>query len=527
MLRKAVTGLRRATRVNSQQRKVSRPRPVQAPTRGWNARDSIADMKPGDAVVLDNWFPTASDVQLRKGSAAHVTGLTGQVESLAGYKPESGTEKLFAFANNSIYDVSTAGAVGSAAVSSLSSNRWRTETVVTSGGSFLLCVNGADNLQRYDGTNWLAITGASSPAITGVGTDDLINLNVFKERVFYIEGGTLSAWYTAAGEITGALTELPLQAVFKEGGSLVSMGSWSLDGGNGIDDYAVFITTEGEVAVYQGTNPGSSTTWALVGVYKIGKPIGLDCMQKLGGDLLIITSDGVLPVSKALVRGRSDDSIAMTDRIQGAMAESVGLYRAEFGWQLTHFPEGNMLLLNVPDTTGQKQYVMNTYTRAWARFTGWNAICFAEFNGGLYFGGSTVVDKAWTGPSDKGMAVCCTLVEAFNYLGDRSYLKELKMMRPTFSWDFAPDLLLVGANVDYNIKTPTSRITQSESSGDVWDTGVWDTSIWGGSSAIKNNWYSAQGLGYAVATHIVVENTVAEKFAYLANVYLYERGAVL
>jgi hypothetical protein len=38
-----------------------------APIGGWNARDSLAEMQPLDAVQMNNFFPTPTDVTLRKG----------------------------------------------------------------------------------------------------------------------------------------------------------------------------------------------------------------------------------------------------------------------------------------------------------------------------------------------------------------------------------------------------------------------------------------------------------------------------
>jgi hypothetical protein len=35
---------------------------VAAPIGGWNARDSVAEMNPMDAVVMQNLFPTPSEV---------------------------------------------------------------------------------------------------------------------------------------------------------------------------------------------------------------------------------------------------------------------------------------------------------------------------------------------------------------------------------------------------------------------------------------------------------------------------------
>ena len=40
---------------------------VPSPIGGWNARDSQANMSPTDAIQLVNWFPTPTDVTLRKG----------------------------------------------------------------------------------------------------------------------------------------------------------------------------------------------------------------------------------------------------------------------------------------------------------------------------------------------------------------------------------------------------------------------------------------------------------------------------
>src|SRR3954469_9931735 len=153
--------MRKPARANIAMARVAQDTSQPAPVLGWNARDAIANMKGGYAYRLDNWFPTASNVRLRKGSAAHVTGITGEVETLETYKPETGSQSMWAWANNKIYNVTAAGAVGAAAVSSLSSNRWQVTNMSTTGGNFLLCVNGADNMELYNGSTWTAITGVS------------------------------------------------------------------------------------------------------------------------------------------------------------------------------------------------------------------------------------------------------------------------------------------------------------------------------------------------------------------------------
>jgi hypothetical protein len=526
--------MRAPLRSNPARRAVSTTRTTPAPVRGWNARDSIASMNPADAVIMDNWFPSASDIMLRKGSAAHVTGIGGgtpaTVETLAAYRPESGTQVLFGFAGTAAYNMSSAGAVGAAVLSSLTNARWQHVNVSTSGGHFLLLVNGADSLRMYDGTNWTTVTGVSTPAITGVTTSTLIGIHVHKERVWYIPVASLDVWYSAAGAFAGALTKLPLGTVFKKGGYLVAMGTWTLDGGDGSDDLAVFVTSEGEVAIYQGTDPASEATWGKIGVYIIGTPIGRRCLAQLGGDLLIITTDGVIPCSK-LAQAKDNKAVAITDNIQSAMADAVGLYGSSFGWEATLYPGGTMMLLNVPIAAGlQQQFVMNTVTKRWARFRplganpGWPASCFEVFNGSLYFGTSGSVRKAWTGTSDGGIAIEGDLLPAFNYFGNPTQKKHFKRVRPIIGWDSNPAEILIGIDVDFIQGTPGSSLTLTPSSGGVWDTGTWDTSLWGGDIALNKEWYGVNGSGFAGALHMRVKSAQAQ--VRLAAVsYLFEPGA--
>ena len=65
-----------------------------SPIGGWNARDSLAEMNPLDAVQLINFFPTPSDVTLRKGFTKTSTGITGNVQTLMNYANQDGTNTL-------------------------------------------------------------------------------------------------------------------------------------------------------------------------------------------------------------------------------------------------------------------------------------------------------------------------------------------------------------------------------------------------------------------------------------------------
>ena len=124
---------------------------------------------------------------------------------------------------------------------------------------------------------------------------------VSKEFLWFIEKGTLKVWYTeTAGNIAGTLLSFDLSQISKFGGELVAVANWTIDGGTGIDDLTAFITSEGEVLVYAGSNPNDAESWELKGSYKISKPIGYRCTMPYQGDIVIICQDGYFPMGKAL-----------------------------------------------------------------------------------------------------------------------------------------------------------------------------------------------------------------------------------
>jgi hypothetical protein len=512
---------------NPRKQQIARTMSLPAPTGGWNARDPLALMAKEDAVILKNMFPLESSVMNRKGSASHATGITGTVETLATYEAQGGTRKLFAAAGTNIYDASSAGAVGAAAVNSLTNGRWQCVNISVASTSYLYMVNGADSPRLYDGASWTAITGASSPAITGVTTTGLIHVNLFKRRLFFVQANSMLVWYLPVDSVGGAANSLDFGPLAKKGGYMMAMGSWTVDAGEGVDDYAVFITSEGEAIVFKGSDPSSAADWALVGVYEVGRPIGRRCMMKFAGDILLITYDGLVPLSKALTTSRAS-RISLTDKISEAMSDAAVTYGSIYGWQTVVYPEASMLLMNVPlSTTVSKQFVMNTATGAWCHFEDWDAACWAVQNGVLYYGTSTKVMKAWTTNADSGANIDFQGLQAFHYFGNRTQLKLFTEVRPLISQNSVTGLLL-GLSADFDQTEPSGVPSSTASSAGIWDTSVWDGATWGGDLEIQKGWQtpSVTGVGYCAALHIKGASDVAE-FRWIATDFAWQSGGVI
>ena len=487
------------------QRQVSYAVTISAPVGGWNARDALPDMAETDAVYLTNWVPGTSSVIQRYGYTQYSTGLGAQVESIFSYAGGA-TTKLFGVAGGSIYNCTAGGAVGAADVTGLSNSRFQYVNVATAGGNFMLCVNGADKLRGYTGSAWYA-DGDGTHDITGVNTANCVGINLHKNRVWLIENNTLNAWYLPLSSIGGAATAFPLQGVAKLGGYIMAMGTWTMDAGYGADDMAVFVTSRGEVIVYRGTDPSSASTWSLMGVWHLGAPIGRRCLYKFGGDLLMISQDGVSAMSTALQSERLDQRALLTNKIQKAISEAVTNYGTNYGWQLIAFPKQNQLYLNVPVTQGnlQEQYVMNTITKSWCNFTGWNANVFELYNDNLYFGGSGFIGYAWNGLSDNGAVIQTNGKQAFNYCGDPIAYKRWTMMRPMILSDGSPSVLC-SLDVDFQDIDPTGALQFSPITYASWDgagiTSQWDSAVWGGELSIIRSWQGVHGLGNCCAPRL-------------------------
>lgn len=505
---------------------------IPAPVKGLNARDAIANMEPEYALSLDNMFCTPTTVDIRNGSLDWATGFGAWVETVMHYT--SGTaNKLFGIAGGKIYDASSSGAVGSALVTGLSNSRHQWTNFPTPGGWFLYAVNGADSARLYDGSAWQAVTAISSPiAITGVATSTFIHVNAFQNRLYFTPVNSLSVWYLPVNSIGGAAVEFPMASIFTRGGYLMGMLTWTIDNSAGVQDFAVFMTSEGEVAIYQGYDPSFASTFTLVGKFFMGRPIGRRFFTKMGSDNVVICADGIALLSKELTTDRQL-SATLSYNILNLINNDVSSYNANFGWQPVYYPIGNKLIINVPvmENGQQYQYVMNTITGAWSSWgklsSPLNAACWDVWEDKIYYGGNGVITAAdlSTNLNDNGTAILTDTKPAFSYFQDLGTEKEFTMARPIFlSTDpITPTYVLC---LDYNDTVPATP-TAAVGTGTPWDTSPWDTSPWGSSGyQVNKNWLTVGGIGYAASFRMAtLTNGVGASLQSID--YVYQRGGVL
>lgn len=497
-------------------RQVIVPSSLPAPTGGWDVIDPLAAMKPDRAITLQNWVARTGYVEPRRGFRSWSTGVgssTDPVETLMIYWAPDGANKLFGIAGGTIYDCTSLGAASASSVTGLSTDRAQWTNFTNSSGTHYLisCFgDGTATARIYNGSTWASLN------VTGVAEEDLIQPFVYNGRLFFVEAGSLTLWYLPLGAITGACSAFPIGSFCNRGGYIMAVASWSVDSRQTVNDYFAIITSEGEVLIYVGTDPSSGNTWQRVGQYVIGRPIGRRCAVKIGGDVAIVTLDGITSMNTMMLADRgSAKKQSITNRIDGAINQATSLYDLNFGWEFVPYYRDNLALLNIPVSTNssQVQFCYNILTGAWSQFSGINANTWAVFDDEtegdlIFFGGNDGTVYQWDyDSSDDGETITAIAQGAFNYLGERGLNKRFTLIRPILTTDgtVTPG---VGINVDFQTDGYVSAPTILAGSGAQWDSAIWDSDIWPAPNAAGASgiWQTVDGSpGYCVSVTIQVQ----------------------
>jgi hypothetical protein len=501
------------------------------PTRGWIVSEPLANSKPGGARVLENWFPTQTSARLRGGSRLYATVSTGPVLRMWTYK-SGAVEQFFASDLTNIFNITTVAnpaVIPTPVVTGQTSGYYSTAQLGTAGGNYLSVVNGTDTPKTYDGTTW------ANHAFTVIPDPKTLSFVwTFGNRLWYVQKNTMNAWYLPVTSINGALTQFSLAGVFQNGGSLLFGGKWSMDAGNGLDDKCVFVSTTGEVVIYQGTDPSTAATWSKVGLYQITPPVGPNATMSAGGDLLIATEDGIVPISQAVQKDAAALSLsAVTKNIQSEWKKEV-IARKTLPFEIIKWPTFNMAVVSLPvPDVGIAPYcfVANLETGAWCKYTNWETRSIALYSGYGYFGNNTgKVFQMEVGGNDNGLPYTCTYVGLPEHLRTLGVQKYIHSARSIFLSN-VPFKAKISASMNYNINLPTPPSSVANYTTDEWDSALWDVAKWdsSGTGTVKTQWVSIGKNGFVVSPQIQITNGVTPypRTELIAFDVLFERGGIM
>lgn len=482
----------------------TRDHTVNAPLKGWVSATNLAKPVPDSATRLDNWFPELDSVRMRKGRLKHAT-VSVTLPCLSIFTHESSASVLFAATATDIYPISTPAdnvTPPTPDITGQTSGYYSTMQFATVGDTYTIIANGTDPMQHYDGATW------SVPAITNVSSSDISHIWGYRNRIFMVEKDTLNAWFLPVDSIAGAASQISFAGVFQKGGTLLSGTTWSFDSaGSGINTRCVFISSQGEVAVYEGIDPTSPNTWSLVGLYEMGKMQGKNAFMRVAGDVLFATRDGLVNLNSVVNKDRAALSLNAISKPIEPDWKAEADARTDH-WTMIKWPEKNMTIIGLPYAAGRPDicFVINSESGAWTKYTNWNTNCTALFAGFVYFGtNSGTVMKAESTGMDDTENYTCVYIGQYEGWGIGPRHKVAQLMRATFkaSVSFRPQLSVVS---DFDTDIPSPPSSTAIGTADVWDTAIWDTSVWdsSGIQAITSRWKSVSGDGWAMAPVIQV-----------------------
>lgn len=486
-----------------------------APTGGMNTVSPGTAMPQEDCTLGWNIIPSENGLRARIGFKEWCTTLNGttndKVRTLMAFTgAEPSQNRLFAATDTFIWDCSTsspspsdvftfANPAGDAGYGTF-------RVVVTAANHFGVYCDEVNGLHVYNptGGTWAAVAmGGGASQIANVNPANLVHATVFKQRVWFTERDSASAWYLGAGAIFGSATEFNFGTQFKMGGHLVGLYNWTYDGGAGADDALVAVSSTGDVVVCTGIDPSDASSFNVRGTWNVGPPpVGRDIAIEVGGDLWILSSTGLMPLSRLVVG--ADTKSAETAKISNLFNALMLTRRTSRGWSLHIHPEDNALLVLLPDystDTNQALAQSQTAQRGWFRYRSVPMHCATVWEGRLHFGtqdGRVCVSRdyldnvAIDDPSSYER-VDCVLIPAFQRAGGGNF--SINQIRALFITDGTPPDVTLQARYDLDQSDLTAPTASAAASG-TWDNATWDASAWGGDATSTTFLQGAVGVGH-------------------------------
>jgi len=489
-----------------------------APIGGIDARNILGDGNIRNCIYAYNLVPSEAGVRVRSGYREWQIDIETVPEAGAGVRsiiPFSATadsaDRLFAVTNEGIWDVSVSGDAPVLMTDPLEwaltgdDAGWGVYTVYVAGNdvSYIFYADSLNGLFRYDTDTdaW-----ARPADITGVLAESINFVTVHKLRVWFGAKNDATGYYLEPDAIKGAATPFEFGGKFKHGGSLVGLYNWTVDGGIGVDDYLVAVSSAGDVLPYQGSDPALINGWGITGSYYIGQTVrGGRCASQQGGNLHLLSSYGLISMSD-LLRGvdpRLPDAQSVSAKIAPFLRNHTVNDVSKHGWAVLNLSsEGSLIVVTPERTNGENiEYVYNISVDGWGLWREIPINCIDTWGSSPYIGtadGRVLCmdvakdDVKLTPPVDgvNGSNINFSMMFSYTSLGEEGLFKRGMLIRPDF---LSKGKVSVEAKFfyDYDVSEILTTPVDAGTIGYVWDASYWDFALWNTSELVTS--YTTQG----------------------------------
>ena len=377
-------------------------------------------------------------------------------------------QELAAAAGGKIYDLS-----GAEIKTGYGGDDWAwTSFSNLSSVDYTVMVNGIDGVVSWDGTTFVTEAVTAPAGETWIIPAKFDKILSHMNRLWFADSENLAVYYLPVQTKSGALFVVPLNAIFKRGGSIRGIYTWSIDGGVGLDDAIAIFTSNGEVAIYSGVDPGHRL--------QAGRRLPLrradverqhhqfrrrplrDDFHGAGAD-----DDADPRRDRAAGQSRPQRHEGVRGRLEGPPRPLRLAGDAQPPHQprdLQHADRQRQVPADGAQDAGADLDANGATSRRGAGAGSNNQTYFGSETGGIYLGGSEYLN-------DNGAAINADVRFAWSNFSSVQK-KNFKMMRLYTITDGLPRPFM-DLEVDYNNVPPTNQpeVTAGPSGGADWDTG--------------------------------------------------------
>lgn len=447
------------------------------PSGGLDLVSPIDNMDPASALELNNVFPGPTAPIVRRGYQEFASLAESTAVSFMHELPRPAAASQLIVANSSkIYSISSTGtATNISKVGGYTDGNWYAEIFAN---NIYMC-NGINNAQVYTGAGVAADLNANF-AGGGSTLDKLINVNAYRERLYFTEKESFKVWYhdTVRAVFTTAsslLKSYDFQFNMKRGGYLLFTTTYTNQTAATSADYFVAVSSEGEVVMYSGYSP-DDTAWQPVAHFMIAKPLGRKAYLRVNQDTWIITDQGIVPLSSLFQADPEQALNVVSLKINPLISQFASNTSLANLWTGFFWGQGRRVYINVPDSTNTRfMLVYSIDTKSWTQFTLFNTEhnhTMTKYNGLPYYGSSTgKIYKGEYGYADNvqnnstGEPITFSGRCAFSFYNSRGNYKAFKDIRPLLRTRRGVTLS-IGLDTDFkrekalgSITTPVGKYT--------------------------------------------------------------------
>jgi hypothetical protein len=334
--------------------------------------------------------------------------------------------------------------------------------------------------------------------VTASSADSWVTPNLFQivvahmNRLFFADGTNLAIYYLPTQQKSGEVKVLPLNALFKRGGTIRALATWTIAGVT-LNDMLVVFTSNGECVIFMGIDP--DTDWQVSGVFRFNPPMSRDSVANYGGDLYVMIPTGVVPIT-TLIASEGDALSEYDKSVLSIFLRDANLWKDRAGWQLLLNPSSGRLICNMP-SAGVSQYgqlVRHMPQPLWSQWRDIPSRCWQWIDPYLYFGDDTgsVYRMHPQFQSDDGRPIYVDVMPSFSQFRSSS-IKQFKMVQAYIVTDGRP-LPWLDVKVKYDFSPPINQPEVSFSeAGAEWDVSAWDAEFWAGGTL--QPWIIKTGVG--------------------------------